>query len=157
MQLASGWTTVLRTDFWGTPIGSLRSHGSYRPLTVLTLWLNRQLDASGTAHSFHAANVVLHGLVTWLLLFGLAAGMCFLCAHIRPRIDDNVLRVPCCRCCVCLYRSSASHAPRVQLIARFCFWTSPPSRSSQSFSSASRNGGRHEEPRPKAERDDVPR
>jgi len=96
-------------------------------------------------------------MVTWLLLFGLAAGMCFLCAHIRPRIDDNVLRVPCCRCCVCLYRSSASHAPRVQLIARFCFWTSPPSRSSQSFSSASRNGGRHEEPRPKAERDDVPR
>ena len=67
VQLASGWTTVLRTDFWGTPIGSLRSHGSYRPLTVLTLWLNRQLDASGTAHSFHAANVVLHGLVTWLL------------------------------------------------------------------------------------------
>ena len=45
MQLASGSTTVLRTDFWGTPIGSLRSHGSYRPLTVLTLWLNRQLDA----------------------------------------------------------------------------------------------------------------
>ena len=34
-----------------TPAGSARSHGSYRPLTVLTLWLNRWLDAAGGARA----------------------------------------------------------------------------------------------------------
>ena len=67
VQRASGWSSVLHTDFWGTPAGSARSHGSYRPLTVLTLWLNRRLDAAGRARGFHAANVLLHGLATWLL------------------------------------------------------------------------------------------
>ena len=67
VQHASGWTTMLRTDFWGTPAGSARSHGSYRPLTVLTLWLNRRLDAAGGARGFHAVNVLLHGLATLLL------------------------------------------------------------------------------------------
>ena len=67
VQRASGWSTVLHTDFWGTPAGSARSHGSYRPLTVLTLWLNRRLDAAGEARGFHAANVLLHGLATLLL------------------------------------------------------------------------------------------
>ena len=44
-----GWTLMLVSDFWGAPVGSARSHGSYRPLTVFTLWLNRQLDFDGGA------------------------------------------------------------------------------------------------------------
>ena len=67
VQRASGWSSVLHTDFWGTPAGSARSHGSYRPLTVLTLWLNCRLDAAGGARGFHAVNVLLHGLATLLL------------------------------------------------------------------------------------------
>jgi len=75
VQLADGWSTVLRTDFWGTAVGSSRSHGSYRPLAVLTLWLNRSLDADGGARSFHATNVVLHGIATWLLWCHAAAAL----------------------------------------------------------------------------------
>ena len=31
------WSTLLGSDFWGTPLASPRSHHSYRPLAVLSL------------------------------------------------------------------------------------------------------------------------
>lgn len=30
------WTSVLKNDFWGTPMHDVNSHKSYRPLTTLT-------------------------------------------------------------------------------------------------------------------------
>lgn len=60
--LASIWTN----DFWGTPIGSTNSHGSYRPLCVASFRLNHWtggLDPKG----YHAANVLLHCAVTYLV------------------------------------------------------------------------------------------
>lgn len=56
------WTN----DFWGTPIGSTNSHGSYRPLCVASFRLNHWtggLDPKG----YHAANVLLHCAVTYLV------------------------------------------------------------------------------------------
>ena len=58
--------SLLTTDFWGTPLTSRRSHRSYRPLSVLSLRVNARLFGSGAA-SYHAANVLLHALNSWLL------------------------------------------------------------------------------------------
>lgn len=60
--LSDIWTN----DFWGTPIGSGNSHGSYRPLCVASFRLNHWtggLDPRG----YHAANVLLHCAVTYLV------------------------------------------------------------------------------------------
>ena len=67
VQRKDGWKHLLSTDFWGTPLDDPHSHRSYRPLAVLTLWANRQIDPTGGARSFHAANGLLHGCVTWLV------------------------------------------------------------------------------------------
>ena len=59
---------ILSNDFWGKPMSSNRSHKSYRPLCTLTFRMNyaiHGLDPFG----YHAANVVLHGVVC--LLFAL--------------------------------------------------------------------------------------
>lgn len=56
-----------RNDFWGTPLNSSGSHGSYRPLCVLTFRINYW--ASGfRPWSFHLVNVLLHMLNTGLVL-----------------------------------------------------------------------------------------
>nr|CAI5826914.1 unnamed protein product [Callosobruchus analis] len=34
------WSWLLEHDFWGTPLNDSGSHGSYRPLCVLTFRLN---------------------------------------------------------------------------------------------------------------------
>ena len=73
---------VFQDDFWGTPMSSETSHKSYRPLTVLTFRLNYLLHGL-EPWGYHAANVVLHALVT--LLFG------FLCKHVAFRHDDHHL------------------------------------------------------------------
>ncbi|KAL4143481.1 hypothetical protein QTP88_005809 [Uroleucon formosanum] len=54
-------------DFWGTPMGTENSHGSYRPITVLTYRLNYRFSGL-KATSYHATNVALHGLATGLVL-----------------------------------------------------------------------------------------
>lgn len=58
---------IWRNDFWGTPLNSSGSHGSYRPLCVLTFRLNHW--ASGfQPGAFHLVNVFLHVLNTGLVL-----------------------------------------------------------------------------------------
>ncbi|VVC24440.1 Tetratricopeptide repeat,Tetratricopeptide repeat-containing domain,Tetratricopeptide-like helical [Cinara cedri] len=54
-------------DFWGTPMGTGNSHGSYRPITVLTYRLN-YMFAGLRATPYHAINVALHSLATGLVL-----------------------------------------------------------------------------------------
>ncbi|XP_065353205.1 protein O-mannosyl-transferase Tmtc2-like [Cloeon dipterum] len=59
-------SNLFSNDFWGTPMAHGGSHKSFRPLTVLTFRLNYLaggLDASG----YHAANVLLHAVVSGLV------------------------------------------------------------------------------------------
>ncbi|RZF36725.1 hypothetical protein LSTR_LSTR005038 [Laodelphax striatellus] len=61
------WKGVWTNDFWGTPLTSSGSHGSYRPLCVLsfraTYW------ACGfKPWGYHALNILLHSLATGLVL-----------------------------------------------------------------------------------------
>ncbi|XP_067000725.2 protein O-mannosyl-transferase TMTC2 [Anabrus simplex] len=51
---------LLLHDFWGTPLAHSGSHGSYRPLTVLSFRLNAQLAPS----TFHLVNSLLHSATT---------------------------------------------------------------------------------------------
>ncbi|XP_050441799.1 protein O-mannosyl-transferase TMTC2-like [Adelges cooleyi] len=62
----SGWG-LWWNDFWGTPMGTGNSHGSYRPITVLTYRLNYRFFGLRPM-SYHATNVGLHSLATGLLL-----------------------------------------------------------------------------------------
>ena len=58
------WSTLLGSDFWGTPLASPRSHHSYRPLAVLSLALDVRRSGPG---SVHATNALLHGVCTSLV------------------------------------------------------------------------------------------
>ncbi|CAK8683428.1 unnamed protein product [Clavelina lepadiformis] len=55
-------------DFWGTPLNHSGSHGSYRPITVLTFRINYLLFALEPG-PYHVTNVVLHSLTTFLLCY----------------------------------------------------------------------------------------
>ncbi|KAK3917710.1 Protein O-mannosyl-transferase TMTC1, partial [Frankliniella fusca] len=54
-------------DFWGTPLDSAGSHGSYRPLAVLSLRANAYLAGGLRPHAFHLVNAGLHALCSWLV------------------------------------------------------------------------------------------
>ena len=56
---------VFRNDFWGMPLSDPESHKSYRPLTVLSFRLNRQLHGLWSP-GFHGVNVAAHALVSVL-------------------------------------------------------------------------------------------
>ncbi len=61
----SPWSNLLWNDFWGTPMSSDASHGSYRPLCVATFRLNyllHELQPMG----YHLVNVLLHSAVCFL-------------------------------------------------------------------------------------------
>ncbi|XP_077294886.1 transmembrane O-mannosyltransferase targeting cadherins 4 [Arctopsyche grandis] len=68
LNLNEPFSQVFYNDFWGSDIKSKSSHKSYRPLTVLTFRLNKQLD-NGTLNPFHfkITNLILHTAVTILL------------------------------------------------------------------------------------------
>ena len=59
---------LLRRDFWGTPLAHSGSHGSYRPLAVLSFRLNVLLAGGrvghGAARGFHVFNTLLHAAAT---------------------------------------------------------------------------------------------
>ncbi|XP_050741131.1 protein O-mannosyl-transferase TMTC1 isoform X2 [Drosophila biarmipes] len=57
---------LLRNDFWGTPLVDSGSHGSWRPLCVLSFRLNF-LAGGMTPMGYHLVNVVLHCVATWLV------------------------------------------------------------------------------------------
>lgn len=57
----------MENDFWGTPLTDSGSHGSYRPLCVLTFRLNYLLGGF-QPWGYHLVNVLLHCLATALLV-----------------------------------------------------------------------------------------
>ncbi|XP_017047615.1 protein O-mannosyl-transferase TMTC1 isoform X2 [Drosophila ficusphila] len=57
---------LLRNDFWGTPLQDSGSHGSWRPLCVLSFRLNF-LAGGLTPAGYHLVNVLLHCVATWLV------------------------------------------------------------------------------------------
>lgn len=59
-SLSGVWTH----DFWGTPLRHSGSHGSYRPLTVLSFRLDALLWGRSGGGGFHVTNSVLHGAAT---------------------------------------------------------------------------------------------
>lgn len=61
------WSRLLENDFWGTPLSDSGSHGSYRPLCVLTFRLNYLLGGF-QPWGYHLVNVLLHCLATALLV-----------------------------------------------------------------------------------------
>lgn len=61
------WIRLLENDFWGTPLTDSGSHGSYRPLCVLTFRLNYLLGGF-QPWGYHLVNVLLHCLATALLV-----------------------------------------------------------------------------------------
>ena len=58
---------LLVDDFWGTPLSHSGSHGSYRPLCVLTFRLNYLLGGF-KAWGYHLVNILLHCLATSLVV-----------------------------------------------------------------------------------------
>ncbi|XP_047122018.1 protein O-mannosyl-transferase TMTC2-like [Schistocerca piceifrons] len=60
---AEWWWRVWRHDFWGTPLQHAGSHGSYRPLAVLSFRLDAALWRLRPA-GFHLSNVALHAAAT---------------------------------------------------------------------------------------------
>ena len=69
------WANILKDDFWGYPIDHAQSHKSYRPISTLSFRLTKDWDGHLDPRSFHAVNIVLHGMVTaavsalaWLIL-----------------------------------------------------------------------------------------
>lgn len=61
-------SSIWFNDFWGTHITSSGSHGSYRPLCVLTFRLNYILGGGFRPYGFHLVNVLLHTLCTFLVV-----------------------------------------------------------------------------------------
>lgn len=61
------WSRMMKNDFWGTPLNDSGSHGSYRPLCVLTFRLNYLLGGL-QPWGYHLVNVLLHCLATLLLI-----------------------------------------------------------------------------------------
>lgn len=61
------WYRLFLNDFWGTPIRSSNSHGSYRPIVVFSFRLNYLLNGLDP-FGFHFFNVALHLLVTLLYM-----------------------------------------------------------------------------------------
>lgn len=57
----------MQNDFWGTPLTDSGSHGSYRPLCVLSFKLNHLFDGF-KPFGYHLVNVLLHCLATGLVV-----------------------------------------------------------------------------------------
>ncbi|XP_018895738.2 protein O-mannosyl-transferase TMTC2 [Bemisia tabaci] len=57
---------LFKNDYWGTSLDSNSSHGSYRPLCVLSYRLNYQLFGF-QPWAFHGTNILLHALATYLV------------------------------------------------------------------------------------------
>jgi tetratricopeptide (TPR) repeat protein len=56
---SSNLVNIFSNDFWGENLTSSQSHKSYRPLTTLTFWMEKQI--SEKSFSFHLTNILVHG------------------------------------------------------------------------------------------------
>lgn len=63
----SPWYNILQNDFWGTSLTDSGSHGSYRPMCVLSFRLNYLLGGFKPI-GYHLVNVVLHCMATFLVI-----------------------------------------------------------------------------------------
>ena len=63
---SSSLVDLLTHDYWGVSLSHSGSHKSYRPVTSLSFKLNWLLTGASPFH-FHLTNVLLHGVVTWLV------------------------------------------------------------------------------------------
>ncbi|XP_017489517.1 PREDICTED: transmembrane and TPR repeat-containing protein CG4341, partial [Rhagoletis zephyria] len=61
------WQSVFQHDYWGTPLMDSGSHGSYRPLCVLSFRFNFLLGGY-TPWGFHLINNLMHCLSTGLVV-----------------------------------------------------------------------------------------
>lgn len=61
------WYSLFTNDYWGTPIFSSNSHGSYRPIATISFRFNC-LAHGLSPYGFHLANLVLHVCVTLLFV-----------------------------------------------------------------------------------------
>ncbi|RDD41284.1 Transmembrane and TPR repeat-containing protein 4 [Trichoplax sp. H2] len=59
----TSFSALFHHDFWGTPIDSIHSHKSYRPLTVLSFKLNSMMMGKLNAQAFHWVNIILHAII----------------------------------------------------------------------------------------------
>lgn len=67
MTVARPLSYLLRNDFWGTPLWDTGSHGSWRPLSVLSFRLNFLVGGLSPV-GYHLVNVLLHCLATGLVV-----------------------------------------------------------------------------------------
>ncbi|KAH8271113.1 hypothetical protein KR018_012409, partial [Drosophila ironensis] len=65
---AAPWQRSFTDDFWGTPLTDGGSHGSWRPLCVLSFRLNYLLGGGLAPWGFHLVNNLLHCLATGLVV-----------------------------------------------------------------------------------------
>ncbi|MFN8179034.1 MAG: hypothetical protein U0167_13975 [bacterium] len=63
---------LLGRDFWGQPPGAPGGVGTYRPLPVLTFWLDWRVGG-GAPWSFHLTNLLLHAFAAMALTAALSA------------------------------------------------------------------------------------
>lgn len=61
------WIKLIHNDFWGTDLSDTGSHGSYRPLCVLSFKINHLLGGFRPV-GYHLVNVLLHCLATGLVV-----------------------------------------------------------------------------------------
>ena len=103
LRAVSPWSNLIWNDFWGTPMSSVDSHKSYRPLCVATFRLNyllHELQPMG----YHLVNVLLHSAVCYLyvqlcgVLFSevwpaLIAGLLFAVHPIHTEAVSSIVHV----------------------------------------------------------------
>ncbi|KAH8393881.1 hypothetical protein KR215_004930 [Drosophila sulfurigaster] len=65
---AASWQRSFANDFWGTPLTDSGSHGSWRPLCVLSFRLNYLLAGGYAPWGFHLVNNLLHCIATALVV-----------------------------------------------------------------------------------------
>lgn len=61
------WHHMILNDFWGTPLTDSGSHGSYRPLCVLSFKMNHMFGGF-KPFGYHLVNILLHCLATGLVV-----------------------------------------------------------------------------------------
>lgn len=64
----AAWQRSFSNDFWGTPLTDSGSHGSWRPLCVLSFRLNHLMAGGYVPWGFHLVNNLLHCVATALVV-----------------------------------------------------------------------------------------
>lgn len=63
----NSWMQMFQHDYWGTPLADSGSHGSYRPLSVLSFKMN-YLVGGYNPWGYHLINNLMHCLATGLVV-----------------------------------------------------------------------------------------